>query len=682
MRKYFCIFLLLIFAACSKQMDVQSPGLSIKVSVDGEFTTKSTVPDVPALMENNLSGGLDVYIVGHGVFLRHRVRSAEDGKVHFLTSSWKQDGIVPGQTYDVYVIANPEKLAGPAEDISSLLSLMLRQDEDIYKLYDPEAGTYDLAKTREKSFLMDGYVQWTPTSQLEQTINVTLHRAAAKIHVDFNLGPTLRQNWRFFGAPQWKLLNYAYAATALENGSADASSFTSTPLLMPVAAASQVGGSITTYSYPREWTDDAEATVILLNVPLIDSEGNILDNNYYTLPVLDLALTAPFSIKRNGFYRVEATLESLGSSSEQGADPALALEYQVLPWEYNSVTDNITVIGQEVEYLMVDPTYYEIREKVLADKLTPNIRFLNFWASGTIVCSSPEVYYYDKTGARVDASATSPVTVTVSGNRTGTIGINSTALGNNSVKYIRFRVSLSHRPGVYEDIFIRHYPLDYIQNIEGLWSSLTTDGWVNWITDQSLHTPMRTVNNSIFSAKVISGGNIYGISEYRVGSNYYQARPGYNYSNLKNNRMYIVQITSTSDDYTVGRVNLDSNYQSQEHLVSPAFMIASQLGATQTTSNALTAAMHCGSYKEVTADGTEYTGWRLPTREEIGIIMGYQYSSDAIDVVLAGSHYWTLEGKCVSRDNPSNTSYDVNTGYIRCVRDLTLSDVEQFNKLQ
>lgn len=681
MNKYFRIILfLLALSACSPTTEMYTERLSLSVSVAGTFNTKATVADVPELMENDLSGGLDVYITGNGSFLHYRVDYAEDGQVHFVTSRWKKDGIIPGQTYDVYVLANPGSFVAPAGDFAALQSLMTDSDPDIYRLYDSDAGTYDLAKTNEKCFFMDGHAIWTPTTSLEQTIDVTLRRAASKIQIDFSLGQSLLDNWSIFGIPQWRMLNYADVATALENGTASSSSYTSTPLPMDVTSSTATGGSITTYCYPRTWTDNAEATMIILNVPLTDSDGYVLHNNYYSIPVIDLSQPAPLSVGRNNYYRVEVRLESMGSSGEQGGDPPLWLDYLVLPWDYNSVTDRVTVIGQEIEYLMVDPSDLEIREKVLANNLGERTRILNFWASDAIVCSETEVYYYDKTSTRVDASALSPVTIAASGYKTGTIELRSTALENNTVKYIRFRVSLANRPEVYEDILIRHYPLDYIQNTEGLWSSLTGSDWVNWFTDQERHRPQKKVDSAIFMAKVFYNNAIYSIRENGGGGNTWWAGPGYRHSNLHNNRMYIVQITSSSDDYTVGRVTLDANYQSQDHLVSPAFMIASQLGATRVSDSGIEAAKHCGRYKEVTEDGREYTGWRLPTREEIGIIMGYQYSSDAIDEVLSGEHYWTLEGKCVSRDNHSNAGADANRGYIRCVRDLTISDIVLFNQ--
>ena len=164
---------------------------------------------------------------------------------------------------------------------------------------------------------------------------------------------------------------------------------------------------------------------------------------------------------------------------------------------------------------------------------------------------------------------------------------------------------------------------------------------------------------------------------------------------LENNNMYIIQINATSEKYVIGRPNVVNN-QSQDHVVSPAFMIASQLGATPRISNATTAANHCGSYMEVGVDGTRYLNWRLPTREEIGIILGYQFSIATMEAVLTGTHYWTLEGAAVATGiNASEDGIrpgyegvymdednDSGTGNIRCIRDLTEDDIKRLKAQQ
>lgn len=677
MKKAALFIFMALLGACKAMPDLNPDGVWLSVKVDGHVATKAEVPDVPALMEDNISGGLDIFITGPGVFLKYHLASPVDGGVYFLSSDWKNAGIRVGTAYDVYGIANGNLDTSVINSVDDLKALICDEDRDIYRLYDPSAGTFELDKTNSKLFLMDGKTVWTPSDAPEQTIPLTLERAAAKLEINFSLSSSMT-GYSVYGTPQWKFVDYSVCTPVIASGNADSIATAITPLPMNVTSHTANGGRIITYSYARSWTDPNDHVRILLNVPLKDASDSVIRNNWYSIPMADIGRGAPWELERNSYYAIQVTLESIGSSGETVGDHPVNLEYRVLDWEYYSVTDDVTVSGQEVSYLMVEPGEGEIREKVLAGSFQMRELDLSFWASGDIVIGTPDIYYYDKYGSRVDISPGPDMQIVADGYKSGTITVSSKALSNNVVKYIRFTVSLADNPSIRQEILIRHYPLDYIQNIEGKWSSLVTAGWVNWDTDQEVHSPRRTVSNTIFQAKVYNNGGIYSIVEQRSGTGYY-ASQGTRYGNLQNNRMYVVQITSTSDDYNVGRVVLDANFQSQEHLVSPAFMIASQLGATQTTTNAGNAAAQCGNYKEVAMDGTVYTGWRLPTREEIGIIMGYQYSSDAIAEVLAGSHYWTLEGKAVSRDNHANTSSDSSTGYIRCVRDLSVEDVMRIN---
>lgn len=665
------ILAFLALLSCERMPDRRS-SLVLSLHVDGAAAVKSTIASVPSLKEDDISGGVNVYISGHGVFVKYSVPSPVSGGVYFLSSRWKEEGIEAGKQYDVYAVANPVYDNGTVSCLEDLEGLLCPEDRDIYKLYDPDAQTWDLSRTSRKSFLMDAHCKWTPSDAPEQTIDLTLRRAAAKVEVSFSLSPSMG-GYSICAVPTWKFVNYSAAAPVLSDGNGTPGRVT-TPYLMDVSRVEPDGGGIITYTYPCSWTDDVNSTVIILNVPLEDGEGNVIAGNYYSIPVVDPGEDGPRAIGRNTSYRVEVVLDCVGSSGENTADSPVRLQYNVIPWVYNGVYGNVNVEGREVEYLMVDPVETEIREKVLSQDHSVRTKDINFWASGEINCAVTEVYYYDKDDVRVDVPDGTDVSVI--GTKEGKVRISSTALGNNTVKYIRLTVSLADNPSVSRNVLLRHYPLDYIQNIEGLWSSKTLSGWVDWDLDREAHTPQKTVNAGIFAAKVWDNGSIRYIQDTRRSWMYY-ATAGNVISNLSNRRMYVVRITSTSDSYTVGRVTLDANYQSGEHLVSPAFMIASQLGATTTTNSGTTASTHCGTYREVSTSGRSYTGWRLPTREEIGIIMGYQYTSDAIAEVLAGSHYWTLEGKAVSKTSWADTSSDASTGYVRCIRDLEVGDVEE-----
>ena len=208
---------------------------------------------------------------------------------------------------------------------------------------------------------------------------------------------------------------------------------------------------------------------------------------------------------------------------------------------------------------------------------------------------------------------------------------------------------------------------DYTEETVTVDGQAGTGDWVEWGVKDG------TTSDGIFTAKVYYNGNCYQIYDH-------DSR-GSAYDNLTNNHMYVIQITSSSSTYALGKPVLDGNYQSQDHVVSPAFMIASQLGAVQPTGSPTTAATHCGTYMEVGTDGTRYTGWRLPTEEEINVIIGYQngdYTAGVTMVeVLGGRYYWTLNGTAALV--PTGTQGSADNAYVRCVRDLSLAEINQLD---
>lgn len=193
----------------------------------------------------------------------------------------------------------------------------------------------------------------------------------------------------------------------------------------------------------------------------------------------------------------------------------------------------------------------------------------------------------------------------------------------------------------------------------------------NWV-DYNNRTGT-TQSDGNFSAKVYSNG-IYLIN--RNNNNWI----GQAQSHLTNNHMYVIQITSTSDKYILGKpiMGNPSSSQSMDNVVSPAFMIASQLGAVSTFTNGQNAANHCKTYMEVGTDGTRYVGWRLPTEKEIGVIEKYQDNNpDVITQVLSGEYYWHLGNGTIRISSGEGGS--ATNAYVRCVRDLTDADLKRIN---
>lgn len=169
-----------------------------------------------------------------------------------------------------------------------------------------------------------------------------------------------------------------------------------------------------------------------------------------------------------------------------------------------------------------------------------------------------------------------------------------------------------------------------------------------------------------------------------------------------NNQMYHVVITSTSGDYQLGRPIMkqdtadykeivDPNNLDNDKLVSPSFMLASQLGNSSTISWE-DAKNQCKNYVEVGINGEVYDDWRLPTAAEINIIIKYQTDPEVntkndravMDYVLnyegqSNPDYW------VSRSNyfmhiPASGEGALQGGSseakhrVRCVRDFHVGE--------
>lgn len=244
----------------------------------------------------------------------------------------------------------------------------------------------------------------------------------------------------------------------------------------------------------------------------------------------------------------------------------------------------------------------------------------------------------------------------------------------------------------------------YTQTIGGIPS---TGKWFDWGRDhdQSYNqsTAKYTYDGTNFQAKVYYSTNVYPIN---VSNSYYYSRHnqfqnhqafiettnslgGTNtkVDGLTNNHMYIIQISKAEDDVPLGRPRINSNnYMSQDNVVSPAFMIASQLGAVSTfyghTNPGQDAAKHCHTYMEVATNGVRFVGWRLPTKKEVAYIVRYQKDKTNVSGqgvfqdVLTGNYYYTLDGTFADTEE---TQYADGNYAVRCVRDLTLEEIEELN---
>ena len=635
---------------------------------------------------------------------------------------------------------------------------------------------------------------WSPSKTTRDQVfqPVTLNRAAAKIKLTVNFDPNFLtsltkmkktvdgvETWvdkpeeeqiTITGNPAWRFTNFAFGApvfTPETQGDGVEVHNCGTMLLHPYSfEGTDKHFQIITYTYPNKWAAAdyaSKAPSIVISVPY--TQNGVENFGYYRIPLVKYDVTA---IERNTLYVINATIATRGSEITEDVDEVEDIYYKVVSWnnEGNEDQQSGDVTSVQHYYLQVSPKVYTLRGD---GEQSVDIHFSR--AKNTSV--GYKLFTFPDIASAVNFSNNTPVNktavtsggvlgwyfsddkhmktvsdgVTITNNNPeaataesteGTITVSSEALQNRAIKYILMRVYLKDEngndkssAGYYEDVLIRHFPTDNIQSDGGLWSSRTTNGWWSYSNGTGYNasgTKMDDYNNdlrNVFSAKYF-----YNNSYIRTwGSN------GYYYSwvdqtHLDNPYKYIIQISSTSEQYVMGRPVRDDNYQSQDHVVSPAFMIASQLGATRSKSpqdNQIAtmgryAADHCRTYKEVDVTGagvegqTLWTGWRLPTREEVGVILKYQNANyDTMEPVLTGRFYWTLEGAAVATgvndqwadpitwytdwetryQNPDNdykygtyrgtdTSGQPNRNvqevtFIRCIRDMSATEIEYLN---
>ena len=679
-----------MLAGCTSEENLPQQGgmLRAEAQVSGSRADgSSVVPSDDALNESSLAAGLHVFVfdkAGNKKLYRH-ITDAKDGEQSTLqTGNWLQElTLAAGQAYDVYAIAN-----GPSAEVAACntvaeLKALSTSDADIYKVHTATARKY---------FLMDQYLEWTPTADSRQVIRLdAMKRAAAKIQLNLNAvveGYTV-------GTPMFRMVNYNTSTSILEKGSEGHVSVTE--MEHYVGNSNSFNGEdglywnqFVAYSYSFSWAGDMEQRpCILVKLPLTKNGESETKYFYYRIPVRPTGETA---LERNHIYKVTAKVTSLGASSELRADMEADIQYCVLPWTQQEVDVNVP----DRKYLMVTPDLVFMRNVATDNSI-------KFYASSACKVEISEVYYYDKNNAKkvISQGNGQYPAVTLTGTNEGHIDINSTIPKNLTVKYIKLRISLANDPNTYKEVLVKQYPIEYAQAIFGWYSSRNDESWIDYQRDKTEHDTKKTYSDysgsyraKIYVPKAYDGTTeiSYLIDEGVYSSGYWWESPKENppytakasgTSQNSNPNMYVIQITSTNGDYVIGHPKIDysnpnsSSYGSKDQVVSPAFMIASQLGAVQSGGfDKRTAITHCKTYREVVRDGTVYDNWRLPTNKEVEVICKYQYDSNSpIDEVLAGWKYRTLSQETVLANKNGNEGY-----FVRCVRDMSKEEVDKLEE--
>lgn len=698
-----CLCMLACISCTSDELPVsrnaaEFVSLNLQLSGTPVVITKATESGEITKNEDKIEH-VDVYIFnsGNGASLKYYQRAMVSAGNRVTLGLRKED--VKTGMYDVYVVANcglTEGTMKAADTVDELMRLCVTTEFKFTTLGSGASDAY------EPSFLMDGKeLGVNSLGDENSSLSIELKRAAAKIRVKIQYGEINEDGvvtkFESFGIPQKKMINYARRTTLWQDsGLANQADFD-----RGLASMSDYVGIAESqavfYSYANTWQYNPESSVVdlknetyvLLNIPVkmtVTTTGNTeptvteLNPNYYSLSLND-ASGERQKLERNHLYDISVTVMAKGSATE--TKPAeLHGKLQIQSWQ----SETINVGGDNAHYLEVSKDTVRITnsnednsvifyssEPVTTAKIKEgSVKFVDKFG---VEKSIPQSGY----GAYPDDSYVP--TVTIDGGNTGIIHIKSKELIN-VPKTFTIVVTSGEMT---KEIYVEQYPLEYITSTQGWYSyrDNVASTYEKFVEGDYL------IDTDIFQAKVakeykISTGasTLYYYNWEENGSLIQRVKV----SNNTNARMYHVHITTTPQmgdvSYRLGYPKLNNDEvtdsgDDNKTLVSPSFMIASQLGAVSSGSvgDLVEAATHCKNYAEVTgvvwrngfADYSQvkyYDDWRLPTEAELKIIALYQKKENsAIDKVLAGTYYWAAHGKVRVDGGWGGTG-------LRCVRDV------------
>jgi hypothetical protein len=680
--------------------------------------TDLTKPDTPT---ESYVHHIDVFIfddnAGRPAVLKHYDRYTVNNAPQ-LTLNAKRTSFVAEQPYHVYLVANSNLSESEFSSIEAYDEFVgMKQTDELLHLTGlqvdgaPEYFLMDAKATDVKGGTNTNVVLYDNDPSESTNLYANLRRAAAKVVINITAGEDVTftaYDETEDGKPVsdgglYYIQNLPYQAFLLAEARADDTidsdvvkvrntewgydgHFKWTPETSPKNA------SLVTYVYPNSWSSDIinRETCVVVNLPMVytaeGAEPVEYHNSWYKIH-----MTGDKLFRRNNYYEVNVNVNRPGATSETVPVDIENVYYAVEPWEEQSI--NVGGVDRP-KYLSVNKTSMEMHN-VAVDAST-----LEFASSSPVTITVSDVYYYNKFGQKtsVTGSILNSINGRTDGGIAGNITVNSPVPVNNAIRY--FTLTVTNAEGLSRTVHVVQYPLEYITNQQGWYSyrsDFHTDGnspttyenkgsrrvaadwsWGSWTYSTSAQ------NNYFFGSKV-SNMHDDGTSKlyYYYWSNNSSSvyRSEGNLTALKNARMYHVQITASSGKYTVGIPKQDAEGytdagQDNAKLVSPSFMIASQLGATQPPSSVDQARKHCREYVEVhdpdndprTDNAVHYDNWRLPTAAEIQIIIDFQYVENAaMDEVLSGKYYWSATGQV---ENPGSTDSNVSQSAVRCIRDV------------
>ena len=501
------------------------------------------------------------------------------------------------------------------------------------------------------------------------------------------------------------------------------------------------GSKIRFYAYVNRWDDMVtNETMLLIDLPGTLTEENeaprVLDHNFYKIPII--SNTENQVMQRNTFYQITATVDMEGTSDIDEPVELTDVQFKTAEW----VTSTVPVgEGDSPKYLILSEYHKDIRN---ADGFNEGDG-LEFYSSSTLsgvrVATSqeiatavqngditfnypgegnsvPGIFFVNKDNERVSVDANDPNgddprygdynkddKVSVEYDQyvvEGGIRLTSTNPVNVTKRYITLKVTNMDELSKY--VVIEQYPLEYIQPIAGYYSyrdDLKAAGgtYEEHGTTSGINSNVYRSNGTyVFVPKVETSSGIrgwYWESSWWEWSVTTASAYNYNYASFpSNNMMYFVTITQTDPKYNIAHPLTESGYNGQsiavsseenDELVSPSFMLASQLGTVMASGmdGWTDARKHCAYYVETyQLNGQTYVldDWRLPTTAEIKVIVEYQDETpDVMAEVLSGAYYYVAwqnakESLWNAPSGAAATGKDGSDVAVRCIRDVKPTD--------
>ena len=542
---------------------------------------------------------------------------AENQAEVLASGNWKESqNLQPGQSYAFYAAANT-KQSLQGKSLNELQNAT-QQDADIWKPYSTDNS--------KKLFLMSSHGSYKITEEAEQDIPVELVRAAAKIKL--NISSTVKDY--HISDVQWKLINYNTSTNIFAGQTATPSIISDNYTWSTAASAKDEKGSdvftVTTYSYSTQWETQKTMPQIVAKVNFKYKDNSKSDiQKELNIPVRDPL--GDKKLDRNYIYTVNAVIKYLDTNTDIDYDG----DTDYLKWEIAKWTqgEDTYVKGDKASFLVVYPTKLDMKDKSLDESI-------QWFAAEECSTSDKNGYEINRFGEISTqevqfGGADARFSTNTGDNKRGWIRIETGGQpSHNTVVYCKFKIGFNYNGhSKYQDVLVRKYPAVYSLNVESAKSDHTKD-----------------IKNRLYTVQVANTRN----------SNYSQ--------------------------YTFAKPKLDNNNMSQDNTVSPAFIIASTVGEGDHAKGNFyesnqAARDYCKKYTETAktrkGEAVEMNGWRLPTQDEVKVILGLQKideAKNAFGKVMTGECYWTLDG------NTSGYKKE-DTKFVRCVRDLKLDEIEK-----